>query len=108
MGQPSPESDGDEQAAECGDTLEAPRKRRGRPPGSKTRTLPIVTEEPARCPRCESTDRRVVRTTTREFSGQQLPNGQNFDSVTWRHVVCKNCGLLHLQKAFYFGGRKVG
>ena len=64
--------------------------RRGRPQGAKTQDLPIGEHERPRCFQCDSTDLKVLDTTTRQYEGEH--NGKPFNLVKWQRCACNNCG----------------
>lgn len=59
----------------------------GRPRGSKSAPLIVVEDRPPGCPRCESTDRYVLRIVRRD----QLA-GDGRRQLVRRRVVCADCG----------------
>lgn len=69
-------------------------RKRGRPKGSKTRSLPRCDVDASRCPHCESTERSAYQQT----QTVNLPNtvegddGVRFNTVILRVTVCLNCG----------------
>lgn len=69
--------------------------KQGRPPGSPNVDRVTVQRHPATCPRCGSTQRRVVRKAKEQARGGILAHGPNAGKVythtVWRDTVCE-CG----------------
>lgn len=66
------------------------KRRRGRPPGSKTLDVEHVHIVPTSCPRCGCTEHVVINVVLqRSLTGQH--KGFSYNRVTWRNVRCQ-CG----------------
>ncbi len=70
---------------------EKPKKRRGRPKGSKNVGV-VVRVPPRRCMACKSTD-VVMNGCIRKLDQHGVgTDGEPFTSVSWHAAVCKSCG----------------
>jgi len=68
-----------------------PKKKPGRPAGSKNSPAAIVEVVPAQCPGCQSTARESIRILkTRPIAGT-APGGAERTHIVWRRVRCKAC-----------------
>ena len=70
-----------------------PKRKRGRPKGSKTQDIPSVPclVVPPQCPGCGNHELMVIATTvTRQISGEI--RGWRYNSVKWRRCRCTTCG----------------
>lgn len=72
-----------------------PKRKRGRPKGSKTKKLPQTEVVPPTCVRCNSTDSEIVRERRKphEYLGKTV-DGRPYDRVRWYVRSCRNCGQL--------------
>lgn len=69
------------------DAAMAPRRRRGRPAGSKTRRRPAVEVSPSACPACGSTSRTAYRL-VRTVSQSGVIDGRRFNRIIRRRSRC--------------------
>lgn len=77
-----------------------PKRKRGRPPGSKNRSpVADIAMVPGGCPVCESTERRVIKILrVRLING--VRNGQAFNQVTWRRCECLKCSQIIVTREY--------
>ncbi len=83
------------------DLKSEPKKNRGRPKGSKTRDAPQVKTTLSRCPGCDSTKLKTLRSQTRDYVGT-LPDGTKYTSITWRRCQCEDCAKCAMVLEYHF------
>lgn len=75
-------------------------KKRGRPPGSKSKTVESVIVEPSKCTKCGSSRRsNYLNKRTLDLNGLR-PDGTVYTSVTWRRTKCLDCGQMRDDKTY--------
>jgi hypothetical protein len=75
-------------------------KKRGRPRGSKSKTIETVVVEPSKCRVCGSANRsKYINKRTLDLLGQR-PDGTVYTSVTWRRTKCLDCGQMRDDKTY--------
>lgn len=79
---------------------EQKKKKRGRPPGSKNKQRDEVTVHISSCKTCGSTEREKY--TNPQVMEQEgfLPNGQQYNQITWRNTRCLRCGQARVDRFF--------
>lgn len=75
------------------------KKKAGRPKGSKTQQLDHVIGVPPGCPRCNSTEFKVLRTPSQR-SIQGTIQGQPYNRVTWRRCKCHRCDSQFMMREY--------
>lgn len=79
---------------------ETGRRKRGRPPGSKTQTLPQVETAATACPSCKSTERGPYFNTRGVNVAGVHPTLGIYSHVTWRRTQCLTCGQYRDDKEY--------
>ena len=81
-----------------------PEKRPGRPAGAPNRAYPQVQDRPARCPKCQSTDRTILPNARRvEWpSGIDPHTGQPVTHVIRRRARCSSCGQHYMVASYEY------
>ena len=75
-------------------------KKRGRPRGSKSKTVESVIVEPSKCTKCGSSRRsNYLNKRTLDLNGLR-PDGTVYTSVTWRRTKCLDCGQMRDDKTY--------
>lgn len=64
-----------------------------------------VTEYPASCPRCQSTEMKAVRVVADRPLAGRMPGGRPYDRVIWRDKRCDGCGARVRVRTFQHPGR---
>ena len=93
-----------------------PPKRRGRPAGSKNKAKPLVTLDPLRCPKCESTDlvvgyKKDFETDPNETKNHGIDQKTSapFTSVQYYVYKCRDCAQnIEVRKLIYDPSKWVG
>ena len=82
-----------------------PRRRRGRPKGSKNKPRPVVEAPMTRCIKCKSTELEWGRIVNElDYVGEH--HGQPYDHSKWQNAKCLNCGQFQrVIKRFYKGNQ---
>lgn len=80
-------------------TSDTPKRKRGRPKGSKTQPLEHVVEIPQGCPRCNCSDYKTLATPAkRNIRG--IINGVEYNRVVWRRCRCKRCQTIFAMRVY--------
>ena len=74
-------------------------KKRGRPKGSKTQELDQVVDIPQGCPKCNSTEYKVL-STPRQRAMQGIMAGQHYNQITWRRCKCDGCQNVFMMRSY--------
>lgn len=86
-----------------------PKKKPGRPAGSKTKPAQRAERPLLRCEECDSTQVKVLRTTEREIHGTNK-DGKPHTHVRWQRCQCQDCQNVIVCHSFHnkVGKRKTG
>jgi hypothetical protein len=82
--------------------IQQERKKSGRPVGSKTKPRLPLLDQPAPCPKCDSTNRgprRLVK--IRKVSGTTA-DGRKFNQIAEYRLACLDCGADLLLRAVQY------
>ena len=68
-----------------------PKKKRGRPKGSKNKKRVEAVSIPAQCPTCKSTDIEVQRLAQTRYQRGKI-NDFKYSQIEYRRCKCRKCG----------------
>lgn len=75
------------------------KRKRGRPPGSKTKNHPVVDLKPAACISCGKTNLQHLGTMNiLDYGG--FNDGQEYNQIVWYRKQCDGCGQVQVVKVF--------
>ncbi|ODA28063.1 hypothetical protein [Planctopirus hydrillae] len=80
------------------DTSKDKDNQKGRPKGAANVTQKTTTML-SRCPKCGSTERSVLSTTSQQFAGI-APDGEPYNFIIRRRVRCSGCGQVRIDREF--------
>lgn len=72
----------------------------GRPKGAKTVERDVVEVPASTCKRCGSTRRAPYKSAPKSVSGSGIRNGVRYNTVTWRHTSCLDCGQYRVDVTY--------
>jgi hypothetical protein len=75
-----------------------PKRKRGRPKGSKNKNIDPVLVDPPRCKKCGCTEITTLRTDRKSLKG--IRNGEPFNRITYRRIRCTSCKQVGILRFF--------